>query len=79
MFVACGIRCLADVSSVSPSSEQTSTLHICAGVWDKTVLTGFAPQSSAAKDRLDMYSLCVLYKCVFYKLSRTGTSPIPKS
>ena len=23
MFVACGIRCLADVSSVSPSSEQT--------------------------------------------------------
>ena len=22
MFVACGIRCLADVSSVSPSSEQ---------------------------------------------------------
>ena len=24
MFVACGIRCLADVSSVSPSSEQTA-------------------------------------------------------
>ena len=24
MFVACGIWCLADVSSVSPSSEQTS-------------------------------------------------------
>ena len=23
MFVACGISCLADVSSVSPSSEQT--------------------------------------------------------
>ena len=23
MFVACGIRCLADVSSVSPSSKQT--------------------------------------------------------
>ena len=23
MFVACGIRCLADVSSVSPSSEQS--------------------------------------------------------
>ena len=23
MFVACGIWCLADVSSVSPSSEQT--------------------------------------------------------
>ena len=26
MFVACGIWCLADVSSVSPSSEQTSTI-----------------------------------------------------
>ena len=25
MFVACGIWCLADVSSVSPSSEQTET------------------------------------------------------
>ena len=23
MFVACGIRCLADVSSVNPLSEQT--------------------------------------------------------
>ena len=30
MFVACGIWCLADVSSVSPSSEQTvvGLLHI---------------------------------------------------
>ena len=26
MFVACGIWCLADVSSVSPSSEQTVIL-----------------------------------------------------
>ena len=25
MFVACGIWCLADVSSVSPSSEQTNS------------------------------------------------------
>ena len=25
MFVACGIWCLADVSSVSPSSEQTAS------------------------------------------------------
>ena len=24
MFVACGIWCLADVSSVNPSSEQTA-------------------------------------------------------
>ena len=27
MFVACGIWCLADVSSVSPSSEQTALLR----------------------------------------------------
>ena len=27
MFVACGIWCLADVSSVSPSSEQTQHIH----------------------------------------------------
>ena len=27
MFVACGIWCLADVSSVSPSSEQTERLR----------------------------------------------------
>ena len=26
MFVACGIWCLADVSSISPSSEQTGEL-----------------------------------------------------
>ena len=28
MFVACGIWCLADVSSVSPSSEQTDLIRI---------------------------------------------------
>ena len=28
MFVACGIWCLADVSSVSPSSEQTEGLTL---------------------------------------------------
>ena len=27
MFVACGIWCLADVSSVSPSSEQTCSVE----------------------------------------------------
>ena len=26
MFLACGIWCLAEVSSVSPSSEQTDTI-----------------------------------------------------
>ena len=26
MFIACGIWCLADVSSVSPSSEQTAEI-----------------------------------------------------
>ena len=28
MFVACGIWCLADVSSVSPSSEQTESSSV---------------------------------------------------
>ena len=36
MFVACGIWCLADVLSVSPSSEQmggkTSTVSNCANL-----------------------------------------------
>ena len=27
MFVACGIWCLADVSSVGPSSEQTQNIR----------------------------------------------------
>ena len=31
MFVACGIWCLADVSSVSPSSEQTERRAMHAG------------------------------------------------
>ena len=34
MFVACGIWCLADVSSISPSSEQTTVhglLAVCSG------------------------------------------------
>ena len=29
MFLACGIWCVADVSSVSPSSEQTVCLSVC--------------------------------------------------
>ena len=35
MFVACGIWCLADVSSVSPSSEQTERLweNQCLNSW----------------------------------------------
>ena len=35
MFYACGIWCLADVSSVSPSSEQTE------GLWGNQVLKSF--------------------------------------
>ena len=35
MFVACGIWCLADVSSVGPSSEQTGELSAnqCINSW----------------------------------------------
>ena len=39
MFVACGIWCLADVSSVSPSSEQTGVSD-----WSQmTIRIGAAP------------------------------------
>ena len=31
VFVACGIWCLADVSSVSPSSEEILVLCACVG------------------------------------------------
>ena len=34
MFVACGIWCLADVSSVSPSSEQSAYCINCACVFE---------------------------------------------
>ena len=41
MFVACGIWCLADVSSVSPSSEQTAdilgAIHYVSTVTEQTV------------------------------------------
>ena len=35
MFLACGIRCLADVSGASPSSEQTEGLcgNQCLNSW----------------------------------------------
>ena len=39
MFVACGIWCLADVSSVSPSSEQTGQSGVKYGAvktWNET-------------------------------------------
>ena len=32
MFVACGIWCLADVSSISPSSEQTDNFFVLLGL-----------------------------------------------
>ena len=35
MFVACGIWCLADVSSVSPSSEQTEPIFSVLGHAEK--------------------------------------------
>ena len=40
MFVAFGIRCLADVSSVSPSSEQSSysTIHAILSIIDRNIL-----------------------------------------
>ena len=44
MFVACGIWCLADVSSVSPSSEQTSNFYFVAFDLGKIVSMRLTPQ-----------------------------------
>ena len=41
MFVACGIWCLADVSSVSPSSEQTVLAHAEKQFFSKVVFDYF--------------------------------------
>ena len=40
MFIACGVWCLADVSSVSPSSEQTPTIVYCSFHEENRVLIG---------------------------------------
>ena len=39
MFFACGIWCLADVSSISPSSEQSAKHHIPQSVCSDKALT----------------------------------------
>ena len=41
MFFACGIWCLADVSSVGPSSEQTYMIHTYKCMFVYT--SGFSP------------------------------------
>ena len=45
MFVACGIWCLADISSVSPLSEQTVLLRRCSdeGLTLETSASSSAP------------------------------------
>ena len=45
MFVACGIWCLADVSSVSPSSEQT----LLCGIWCLADVSSVSPSSAPTK------------------------------
>ena len=55
MFVACGIWCLADVSSVSPSSEQTGEL------WENQCLRAAdcKNQKSAGKrGSMDFFIFC---------------------
>ena len=46
MFVACGIWCLADVSSVSPSSEQTTTVCSDEGLTLETSAKHHIPQAT---------------------------------
>ena len=56
MFVACGIWCLADVSSVSPSSEQTEIHSVkpgklveIGGYIERTILR----QRSLSEDKIE--------------------------
>ena len=44
MFVACEIWCLADVSSVSPSSEQSATIHTISTFVDQTHIQRSRPR-----------------------------------
>ena len=46
MFVACGIWCLADVSSVSPSSEQTPAVCSDEGLTLETSAKHHIPQAT---------------------------------
>ena len=40
MFVACGIWCLADVSSVSPSSEHTISTSLIKPIYRHNITSG---------------------------------------
>ena len=43
MFFACGIWCLADVSSVSPSSEQSPIFSVYMGLINKVDMVCLSP------------------------------------
>ena len=55
MFVACGIWCLADVSSVSPSSEQTGEL------WALLIKPIFSVLAHAEKQFFSK----LVFECIF--------------
>ena len=75
MFVACGIWCLADVSSVSPSSEQTGQTHIQRTrprrktVFFKTSLPVFVCLSVCLPVCLPAFLPVCLFVCLFVCLS----------
>ena len=64
MFVACGIWCLADVSSVSPSSEQTHIFSVLAHaekqLFSKLVFGNFW----SVKHRMIIYHIVTILSCL---------------
>ena len=68
MFLACGIWCLAEVSSVSPSSEHTDTILIlisCVGISQLALLN--VPVSFCS--RVLYLSVCVCTFCSRTKIT----------
>ena len=61
MFVACGIWCLADVSSISPSSEQTDNFFCFA--WPKSnAFFCFLQDNGTFNDAANLYNTSISYE-----------------
>ena len=68
MFVACGIWCLADVSSVSPSSEQTLELFLEQFCSDERVCSDEGPTlEPSAKHHIPQATNIVPYQPLLIK------------
>ena len=53
MFLACGVRCVADISSVSPSSEQSAVCLLHRRVNARNV--GYTPYPTGEKHTISTF------------------------